>query len=143
MSFYSPQTPSNLDNLNHNSPQPISPSGANLSFVSVNQSEDMTKSKGSTSVESSITMEPTDQVIVIGNKNEEGENTAQPNQEKPTTQVEEEEEKHKIQINDWEVNRLEKKKWYLGIQRQRFPNNYISTTKVCCISKLYFSPFLV
>ncbi|EFC44129.1 predicted protein [Naegleria gruberi] len=87
-------------------------------------------------------MEPTDQVIVIGKTEETNDqsNQEEPTQQEPTntqdqpnqttpTPVEEEEDKHKIQINDWEVNRLEKKKWFLGIKRQRFPTNYISTTK--------------
>ena len=54
---------------------------------------------------------------------------------------EEEEDKHKIQINDWEVNKKEKKKWYLGIKTQRFPSNYISTTKVC-LSIFHYSPHI-
>ncbi|KAL9651627.1 hypothetical protein ABK040_001572 [Willaertia magna] len=47
---------------------------------------------------------------------------------------EEVEDNHTVYINDWDKNKLERKKWYLfknyfGISIPRFPSNYVSTTK--------------
>ena len=41
--------------------------------------------------------------------------------------------RHKLFINNRNLNRKEKKEWLFGLNRPRFPSNYIRTTKVCSL----------
>ena len=41
--------------------------------------------------------------------------------------------RHKLFINNRHLNRKEKKEWLFGLNRPRFPSNYIRTTKVCSL----------